>query len=67
MVVRYWNNDVLSNLPGVLADLATKVDRRRSEVGGGGGPPPPPPPRGGWRTCGSRRSWKRPNVCATGR
>jgi very-short-patch-repair endonuclease len=31
-VVRYWNNDVLGNLPGVLADLAAKVERRRSEV-----------------------------------
>jgi very-short-patch-repair endonuclease len=32
IVVRYWNNDVLGNLPGVLADLVAKVERRRSEL-----------------------------------
>ena len=31
-VLRYWNNDVLGNLQGVLADLVAKVEKRRSEV-----------------------------------
>jgi len=26
-VVRYWNNDVLSNLEGVLSDLVTHIER----------------------------------------
>jgi very-short-patch-repair endonuclease len=29
-VVRYWNNDVLGNLPGVLADLAAHFEKRGS-------------------------------------
>ena len=31
-VVRYWNNDVFGNLPGVLADLEAVIDRRTREV-----------------------------------
>ena len=31
-VVRYWNNDVLGNLPGVLADLAAQIDKRGSQL-----------------------------------
>jgi len=26
-VIRYWNNDVLSNLPGVLSDLLAHTER----------------------------------------
>jgi very-short-patch-repair endonuclease len=29
-IVRYWNNDVLSNLQGVLEDLLTHIERRAS-------------------------------------
>jgi very-short-patch-repair endonuclease len=31
-VQRYWNNDVLTNLSGVLEDLARLVEQRRREV-----------------------------------
>ena len=31
-VIRYWNNDVLGNLAGVLADLVPQIEKRRSEV-----------------------------------
>nr|WP_244548939.1 endonuclease domain-containing protein [Bradyrhizobium canariense] len=31
-VVRYWNNDVLSNLEGVLTDLLTHVESRARGV-----------------------------------
>jgi very-short-patch-repair endonuclease len=31
-VVRYWNNEVLGNLPGVLTDLITQVEKRKGEV-----------------------------------
>jgi hypothetical protein len=27
VVLRYWNNDVLSNLPGVLSDLLARVEK----------------------------------------
>ncbi|MGB7223144.1 MAG: DUF559 domain-containing protein [Bradyrhizobium sp.] len=32
VVVRYWNNDVLSNLQGVLDDLLTRVEQRAQTV-----------------------------------
>ena len=32
IVIRYWNNDVLGNLPGVLADLIAKIEKRKSEL-----------------------------------
>jgi very-short-patch-repair endonuclease len=32
IVVRYWNNDVLGNPPGVLADLVSQVEKRKGEV-----------------------------------
>jgi very-short-patch-repair endonuclease len=28
VVIRYWNNDVLQNLEGVLTDLLTKIEQR---------------------------------------
>jgi very-short-patch-repair endonuclease len=31
-VVRYWNNDIFDNLPGVLADLVVVVEKRASEL-----------------------------------
>jgi hypothetical protein len=31
-VVRYWNNDVFSNLQGVLADLIAAIEKRVREV-----------------------------------
>ena len=31
-VVRYWNNEVLGNLQGVLADLVTQIEMRAREV-----------------------------------
>ena len=31
-VVRYWNNDVFGNLPGVLADLVAVINKRTREV-----------------------------------
>jgi very-short-patch-repair endonuclease len=36
-VLRYWNNDVLQNLDGVVEDIATALERPRSE------PPHPHP------------------------
>jgi very-short-patch-repair endonuclease len=45
-VVRYWNNDVLSNLQGVLEDLLTHVERRASGLT----PSPPLPLPGGGKT-----------------
>src|SRR5947209_1393671 len=36
-VLRFWNNDVLSNVEGVMETIAAAVR--------GAGPPPPPPPR----------------------
>ncbi len=46
VVVRYWNNDVLSNLPGVLSDLAEKVE----SLVGALTPSPTLPLSGGGRT-----------------
>ena len=31
LVLRYWNNDVMQNIDGVLEDIAATLDRRRSE------------------------------------
>ena len=39
-VIRFWNNDVLENLEGVVAAIRTAVDRRVP-------PHPDPPPPGG--------------------
>ena len=41
-VLRYWNNDVLRNIDGVLEDISTRQPR----------PPPPTPPHKGasWST-----------------
>jgi hypothetical protein len=30
-VVRYWNNDVFSNLQGVLSDLTARLEKRTQE------------------------------------
>src|SRR3990167_7243095 len=38
-ILRYWNNDVLGNIDGVMEDIMNKI--------GGIAPPPPPPPPGG--------------------
>jgi very-short-patch-repair endonuclease len=38
-VVRYWNNDVMGNLEGVLLNLASHLGQQE--------PPPNPPPQGG--------------------
>src|SRR5260370_30946755 len=43
VVVRYWNNDVLSNLEGVLSDLLAHAERL---VQAAAPPPHPPPSRG---------------------
>jgi very-short-patch-repair endonuclease len=43
LVLRYWNNDVVENIDGVLEDIATTLEQHRSE------PPHPslsPPGRG---------------------
>jgi very-short-patch-repair endonuclease len=45
-VVRYWNNDVLSNLRGVIEDLLTHVEKRASGLT----PSPPLPLSGGGKT-----------------
>ncbi|WP_299717261.1 DUF559 domain-containing protein [Tardiphaga sp.] len=37
-VLRFWNNDVLTNIDGVLESIC-------SSIGVDGGPPPPTPPR----------------------
>ena len=37
MVLRYWNNDVMQNIDGVLEDVYTALERRRPE------PPHPHP------------------------
>ena len=31
MVLRYWNNDVMQNIDGVVEDIATALERHRSE------------------------------------
>ena len=31
LVLRYWNNDVMGNIEGVLADIVTLLERHRSE------------------------------------
>jgi very-short-patch-repair endonuclease len=31
-VIRYWNNDIFGNLPGVLADLVAAIEKRVREV-----------------------------------
>jgi very-short-patch-repair endonuclease len=46
-VVRYWNNDVLSNLEGVLSDLLTQAERLAQAAAT---PTPPLPLSGGGRT-----------------
>jgi very-short-patch-repair endonuclease len=43
VVVRYWNNDVLSNLEGVLSDLLTHAERLAQAAT----PSPTLPPSGG--------------------
>ncbi len=40
-VIRFWNNDVMSNLEGVLETIAAEIERAPSS------PRPSPPPRGG--------------------
>jgi hypothetical protein len=32
VIVRYWNNDIFSNLEGVLTDFVAVVETRASEV-----------------------------------
>ena len=46
-VVRYWNNDVLSNLEGVLSDLLAHMERLSQAAAT---PTPPLPLSGGGRT-----------------
>jgi very-short-patch-repair endonuclease len=49
-VLRFWNNDVIGNIEGVLETIANalQVERRGGRRGPGGpGRPPPPPGRGG--------------------
>ena len=48
-VLRFWNNDVLGNLDGVLAEIQsalTPTPPPPPPRGGGAPPPPPPPARG---------------------
>ncbi len=49
VVVRYWNNDVFSNLQGVLADLVAITEKRAREVT----PSPTLPLSGGGSTTAS--------------
>jgi very-short-patch-repair endonuclease len=37
LVLRYWNNDVMKNIDGVIEDISTTLERHRSE------PPHPNP------------------------
>ena len=39
-VIRFWNSDVMGNLPGVLESIAAEIERPPSS-------PRPSPPRGG--------------------
>jgi len=45
-VIRFWNNDVLGNLSGVLEEIARIAADRSAQVLT---PPPTPPPSGGGR------------------
>jgi len=46
-VIRFWNNDVLTNLTGVLDGLLARLDARRAEVTTFGESPRKPSPRRG--------------------
>ena len=48
-VIRYWNNDIFDNLPGVLADLVANIELRAREMT----PSPSLPLSGGGGTWGS--------------
>ena len=50
-VVRFWNNDVLSNLNGVLSEIVRIASERAAQVLT---PSPPLPLSGGGRACGGR-------------
>jgi very-short-patch-repair endonuclease len=45
-VLRFWNNDILKNMDGVVETIWNKV-RELSAVKKGPPPPPPPPPKAG--------------------
>jgi very-short-patch-repair endonuclease len=46
VVLRYWNNDVMTNLGGVLEDIARSIEEKRSFS---------PPPEGGRSAAEGRR------------
>lgn len=49
-VIRYWNNDVLGNLPGVLDDLVAHLERRARDM-----TPSPALPLSGGGSSGTAR------------